>query len=904
MLTLGHNCTSYNSDFGNGTDVPNIEPSGLCYVADPTRLASSYDCDRVPDTAGELSGKQRLCNCDDTPPPTPAPTLDPTPEPCVLIPNETAIVGEGNVSCTAACAAIGKQCTVPALACLNEFSDSEAELGALMMTLGHNCTSYNSLYGNATDVPNIQPEGTCYVADPNRLNSTYDCDRIPDFGGELIGKQRLCNCEEGLAPTPAPEYTPGCDVTPGVTAYIGEGNQSCTDACADEGMQCTQEALYCLNEYTDSQAGVGALVSALGETCLFYNELFGSATDVPNRHPDGTCYVSDTTRLNATYDCDRVPDETGVLINKRRICNCEAASAPAVTDAPITVAPTTDPTTIAPTADPTTAPTAASATIGAGASEAPELEVKTAAEFSVALTSTEQETLKQQYKETLENEYDFTVDTVLLDQQRRGVSYTLTATGRANGNTVDSTSSITEGSMPASFGSVFTTAIQTSLPGNAVVVTPIAVTVAASTSSGEDSGTLYMIIGALGGVLLMLLIGIAVYCIWFRNKATASDDAADKPGAEIGESSSTQADDATDEDSTMSSFMDVHTKDSAALKWQPSQPLTPKTPSITQTISAQETPRSPATDFLGGTPLPPIPDKLEDVTLRTSLDQPMIPLAGDDSAGLSMEDYLSRMLRAVPEDTPASNVTTGSTSSSGAVKKHRRGSEVTLDVGTPRTPFNTSADSPSVEVLCRGSEESTDSLDGDSHANFFANLSSMRNRERASWEVNIGEVGAKPSDKPPEAQEGSFLSASLDKPNQSFLDASLTRTDTTLDESDEEFVLTPRGRTTEANSTASLVRGLEVDPETSHWLDNVTNVDTLMSEINQEINHWRELEADVGAEGEEEEEFMELDDMPHTCEVCGSGFMTPLERRMHQKVCEGADEDANGQEEETKAMYL
>ena len=125
-------CSEHVVVCSTGTDVPNIQPDGTCYVSDPARATSTYDCDRVPDSGGELSGKRRVCCCNETLP---------------VVSCESPVLGEGNRSCTEACASIGKQCTVAALAALNPLVDTEAELGVLIGSLGANCTSYSSDFG-------------------------------------------------------------------------------------------------------------------------------------------------------------------------------------------------------------------------------------------------------------------------------------------------------------------------------------------------------------------------------------------------------------------------------------------------------------------------------------------------------------------------------------------------------------------------------------------------------------------------------------------------------------------------------------------------------------------------------------------------------------------------------------
>jgi hypothetical protein len=147
------------------TDVPNINLDGTCYVSDTDRAAQTYDCDRVPDSGGVLSGKRRVCCCvvgetiaptitptaSLTPtasPTTAAPTSVPTPQPTTAS-CRTPVLGAGNASCTEACASIGRQCTVATLAALNPLVDTVEELGFLMSSLGANCTTYVSEWGYA-----------------------------------------------------------------------------------------------------------------------------------------------------------------------------------------------------------------------------------------------------------------------------------------------------------------------------------------------------------------------------------------------------------------------------------------------------------------------------------------------------------------------------------------------------------------------------------------------------------------------------------------------------------------------------------------------------------------------------------------------------------------------------------
>eukprot|EP00656_Telonema_subtile_P001049 TRINITY_DN10500_c0_g1_i1.p1 TRINITY_DN10500_c0_g1~~TRINITY_DN10500_c0_g1_i1.p1 ORF type:complete len:275 (+),score=25.63 TRINITY_DN10500_c0_g1_i1:254-1078(+) len=124
-------------------------PGGVCTVAASNRHRSTFDCDGVPArSGGQRTGTQRLCNCQHHRGATN----------CTIEPHETTIVSAADQSCTNACAAFGKICTVAALVCMNEYVDSEAEMGALMATLGHNCQTFNLERGNASDVPNIETE--------------------------------------------------------------------------------------------------------------------------------------------------------------------------------------------------------------------------------------------------------------------------------------------------------------------------------------------------------------------------------------------------------------------------------------------------------------------------------------------------------------------------------------------------------------------------------------------------------------------------------------------------------------------------------------------------------------------------------------------------------------------------
>jgi hypothetical protein len=135
------------------TDVPNINLDGTCYVSDTDRAAQTYDCDRVPDSGGVLSGKRRACCCvvretvAPTITPTATPTSAPTPQPTASC--QSPVLGAGNASCTEACASIGRQCTVATLAALNPLVDTVEELGALIVSLGANCTTYVSEWGYA-----------------------------------------------------------------------------------------------------------------------------------------------------------------------------------------------------------------------------------------------------------------------------------------------------------------------------------------------------------------------------------------------------------------------------------------------------------------------------------------------------------------------------------------------------------------------------------------------------------------------------------------------------------------------------------------------------------------------------------------------------------------------------------
>eukprot|EP00656_Telonema_subtile_P004910 TRINITY_DN1223_c0_g1_i2.p1 TRINITY_DN1223_c0_g1~~TRINITY_DN1223_c0_g1_i2.p1 ORF type:complete len:835 (-),score=66.63 TRINITY_DN1223_c0_g1_i2:193-2697(-) len=183
------------------TAVPTVEPTELPSVApttQPTAVPSAAPTAQPTDTPTLVP----------TGMPSTEPTFEPTFEPTEIerIPSRgrapvcSAVVGAPDHSCTHTCAMFSMECSVPALAACSPEVYSKTAMTGFMNTLTlPDCVDASADWGNATDVPNFEPGNHCYVSDQIRSDESYSCDRVPDTGGLLLGKRRMCFCDAPVA---------------------------------------------------------------------------------------------------------------------------------------------------------------------------------------------------------------------------------------------------------------------------------------------------------------------------------------------------------------------------------------------------------------------------------------------------------------------------------------------------------------------------------------------------------------------------------------------------------------------------------------------------------------------------------------------------------------------------------
>lgn len=103
---------------------------------------------------------------------------------------------------------------------------------------------------------------------------------------------------------------------------LGGSGESCIQACSAKGLSCSSKALHEHNSEFNSEREVAALIGSFNETCTSYNLDYGSNSDVPAyRKSNGECYVSDISRQEATFNCERTAS-----VGKHRLCWCHSAA--------------------------------------------------------------------------------------------------------------------------------------------------------------------------------------------------------------------------------------------------------------------------------------------------------------------------------------------------------------------------------------------------------------------------------------------------------------------------------------------------------------------------------------------------------------------------------------------------
>jgi len=319
-LEMGSNCVNFNTNWGSASDVPNIKAdTGLCFPADSTRSVGSIDC-----SVAATADKHRICWCTASSGESPATTVAAT----TAAPSTGAaqwVLADYGASCDTGCSSEGMLCDPEEFVQRYSEVDTSSELAAIVSGLGATCSSYNTYWGSASDVPNVLvSNGLCFPADASRAVSTVGCSNTCSDN-----KRRLCWCTPtaitatATATTRTTTTTTPAPASSSHWALAGE-SESCDAGCASLGLACDAAAFQARNGDVDSEAEIKAVVETLGSTCAWYITAWGEAGDVPVIMPannGGLCFPSGKDRAVSTISCSAT---TGA--GKHRVCWCSSPS--------------------------------------------------------------------------------------------------------------------------------------------------------------------------------------------------------------------------------------------------------------------------------------------------------------------------------------------------------------------------------------------------------------------------------------------------------------------------------------------------------------------------------------------------------------------------------------------------
>mmetsp|Transcript_1341 Transcript_1341/g.3595 ORF Transcript_1341/g.3595 Transcript_1341/m.3595 type:complete len:1223 (+) Transcript_1341:127-3795(+) len=299
-----------------------------CYSSPPSRPTSTISCEAHPFPPGK--GKQRLCYCHKPLVPSPAPV--PAPVPVVAAPPPAPAPlkdgwydGGAEQSCAAGCGALGLTCSEGAMqAHLNEVDTSDKVL-ELIPSVGGNTqdTWCESTFGDYTPAWNGQE---CFRPPETAV---MNCTSAPYPAGQ--GKHRLCYCNRQQA-------VEGW--------HAADEDQSCTDACDELGLLCTDGGLASHDGDVQDPQNVQMLINQTGAATSdpWCERTLG---DYVPAFKSNECYSSAPGRT--TFSCSALP--IPAQVGKRRLCYCHGPTtpSPAPPPPPAAVPPPPAP---APAADP------------------------------------------------------------------------------------------------------------------------------------------------------------------------------------------------------------------------------------------------------------------------------------------------------------------------------------------------------------------------------------------------------------------------------------------------------------------------------------------------------------------------------------------------------------------------
>jgi len=245
----------------------------------------------------------KFCTAASPPPPKPPPPETKTTACSANAQRKEWVLGDLGQNCVDACADDGMDCDATSAAsaeCLNAINDALPSPAP--------CTSV--VAAPLTGVGSLAPvydssDNTCYY---KTSGYPWTCSYTP-----TADVQRFCPCVHYPPPPPPSPPPPVCPTElQSYTWVMGEGGQSCTDACADDGLACVEGATLptAVNCLEDVLATLTPSFSCPGAVYIASTGLVPYFLD----SGAGYCYAAGPT---ATFAC-----ATSGAANDKRFCAC------------------------------------------------------------------------------------------------------------------------------------------------------------------------------------------------------------------------------------------------------------------------------------------------------------------------------------------------------------------------------------------------------------------------------------------------------------------------------------------------------------------------------------------------------------------------------------------------------
>lgn len=224
-------------------------------------------------------------------------------------------------SCTDACAREDLICTKNSLKSGVNSTNAE-NIKSTVIQLGFKCWENLANESIWTPTPQIQvsptnpTRGRCYPRKEGGGENSFDCDAV----SKIQNSRRICHCENEPLEDERPIYVPDGSH---LSIVLAKTNETCNDACNDEGLMCNWKSLTDVVDYTNINT-IKDTVNQLGMRC---RKNLADATPwkaTPqirvsrNNTNIGRCFPRAKNSNKWTFDCDHIPK----MERSKRICGC------------------------------------------------------------------------------------------------------------------------------------------------------------------------------------------------------------------------------------------------------------------------------------------------------------------------------------------------------------------------------------------------------------------------------------------------------------------------------------------------------------------------------------------------------------------------------------------------------